>query len=154
MGLLNFTKKSRKQQQQGQKPSTTTKDNTQAFSFSPHRPSQEDENDEESGFNPYSTLKSKNFSVIDSPVSKQKEMSLMDDIMNELESVKSIKNNYTTINSNSSGTNHNNIYQNNNSTVSNSTMITKQNNSNIKRGNKYLSLFYSTLFTHKRFYHS
>lgn len=81
MGLLSFTKKSRKQ---GQSNHTSSK---QAFTLAPHIPSQVENN--------YTSLFplpiSRNYDIMDSSVPKQLEMSLMDDIMNELDSVKSIK---------------------------------------------------------------
>lgn len=124
MGLLSFTKKSRKQ---GSKPSPTSfshaGNNNQIFSLTSHSPmhNEDDENDYSSFVIP-----NRKSNLIESP-KQVVETSLMDDIMNELESTKSIKENTR------KSAPDNSIYQSNINANSNTT-VTKQNN-NIKRGN-------------------
>lgn len=123
MGLLSFTKKSRKQ---GNKTSSTNfsynSNNNQIFSLTSHSPmhNEDDENDYASF-----VLPSRKTNMIDSP-KEVVETSLMDDIMNELESTKSMKDSISR-----SGAD-NNIYQSNLNANSNTT-VTKQNN-NIRKG--------------------
>lgn len=81
MGLLSFTKKSRKQEQQ--RNHTSSK---QAFAIASHIPSQAENNH---SF-PFPLLEPGNDDKIDSSAPNEPEMSFMDDIMNELDSVKSI----------------------------------------------------------------
>lgn len=104
MGLLSFTKKSRKQGQ------TTS---NQAFSLTPHLPSQDSYNTSS-----FPLPASRDFEIMDTSVPKQPETSLMDDIMNELDSVKSLRKN-------------NSIYQ-------NPTIVTKPNNNGNNKKGKYI----------------
>lgn len=81
MGLLNFTKKSKKQQAQ-----TAATSVFQPFALSHHLPSQEEKNKNDY-FSTTTTTKDFNF---ESSGPKDSGTSLMDDIMNELDSARSI----------------------------------------------------------------
>lgn len=137
MGLLSFTKKSRKQ---GPKSSTTKCNQQQLQSFTPsphHIPQQDNES-----YPLHKSGSTTRYLGIDSTVlPKQSEISLMDDIMNELDSVKSIRNadihqqnnaisNITAVTSHAANLN-NNI----NTTITKpSTNVNNNTNSNQKRG--------------------
>jgi hypothetical protein len=114
MGLLSFTKRARKQGQQKSPSTTITSSNNHPFTPTPHLPSQDDNNNLFPLPNNNNTS-SRKYRIMDSPVPKQPEISLMDDIMNELDSVKSIRNNNSihssTIAAKSSANNNTNNYK-------------------------------------------
>jgi hypothetical protein len=90
MGLLGFaTKRPQKPGQQKSAPPAVTNNKTQhqqPFTLLPHIPSS---HHDDSYFPPLHHTGSRNYSI---NVPKQPETSLMDDIMNELDSVKSMRN--------------------------------------------------------------